>query len=267
MFNNLTDKISIEKFKELSTAKKVVVGAAGATAVGLGAYYLYKQSQKSVHFYDPGFDKNVVLYREEAAARSLIVSDVTYKLMLAFAKGDSYTGKVSIKFTLNNLEFEEKDFFIDFHGSSVRKFRINGEKLAPKSFFLDQRIQIPKAQLKVGNNVLNISFKNKYRKTGTGLHSFTDPIDKQQYIYSQFEPFHCHRAFPCFDQPDIKAKMTLMTLTPLDWISISNGIESVTAKKSDDESLYTSLCESYNLSRYTVKFENKEAFITIFDET
>ena len=31
--------------------------------------------------------------------------------------------------------------------------------------------------------------------------------------------------FPCFDQPDLKAKMSLIVLCPTDWRAVSNAIE------------------------------------------
>ena len=52
-----------------------------------------------------------------------------------------------------------------------------------------------------------------------------DSSDNQQYLYSQFEAFHCFRVFPCFDQPDLKAKMSLIVLCPTDWRAVSNSIE------------------------------------------
>lgn len=44
-------------------------------------------------------------------------------------------------------------------------------------------------------------------------------------MYSQFEAFHCFRVFPCFDQPNLKAKMTLTVTCPKTWQAASNGIE------------------------------------------
>jgi len=44
-------------------------------------------------------------------------------------------------------------------------------------------------------------------------------------LYSQFEAFHCLKVFPCFDQPNLKAKMTLTVTTPHEWHAASNGIE------------------------------------------
>ena len=50
-----------------------------------------------------------------------------------------------------------------------------------------------------------MSFANKYRNDGYGLHSFTDKVDRQQYLYTQFEPSYSNFVFPQFDQPDLKA--------------------------------------------------------------
>lgn len=64
-----------------------------------------------------------------------------------------------------------------------------------------------------------------YQKNRTGLHTFIDQADNEQYLYSQFEAFHCFRVFPCFDQPSLKAKMTLCITCPQEWRAISNGID------------------------------------------
>lgn len=36
----------------------------------------------------------------------------------------------------------------------------------------------------------------------------------KEYLYTNFEPFDAHRLFPCFDQPDIKAKYSLTIRAP-----------------------------------------------------
>ena len=64
-----------------------------------------------------------------------------------------------------------------------------------------------------------------YQKNRTGLHQFIDQSDGEQYLYSQFEAFHCFRVFPCFDQPSLKAKMTLCVVCPKVWRTVSNGLD------------------------------------------
>ena len=82
---------------------------------------------------------------------------------------------------------------------------------------------IPTELLRVGEtNTAKVYFLNKYRKDGVGLHSFTDKVDSQQYIYTQFEADFCHYVFPCFDQPDLKATWRFTCMTEGDWTVIAN---------------------------------------------
>jgi aminopeptidase N len=46
---------------------------------------------------------------------------------------------------------------------------------------------------------VRLRYFTPYNKNRVGLHTFTDLKDQQQYLYSQFEAFHCFRVFPCFD--------------------------------------------------------------------
>ena len=59
--------------------------------------------------------------------------------------------------------------------------------------------------------------------TGEGLHRFVDPVDGGVYLYTQFETADAKRMFACFDQPDLKATLTVTVTAPADWEVISNG--------------------------------------------
>ena len=72
-----------------------------------------------------------------------------------------------------------------------------------------------------GENVVSIRFVSRYAKDCQGLHYFVDNKDNCEYIYSQFQAEDAHKAFPCFDQPDLKARYTLLALVPKEWIAIS----------------------------------------------
>ena len=122
------NKLASGKFSQLSTKEKVGVGVAGAAILGGTAYMLYKYNKRSCNIDDPGFEDNVYLTWDEAKARAEIVSDVRYELILALAKGKSYYGKIKVSFHLENTDFKEEDLFLDFHGRSVRKLRVNGQK-------------------------------------------------------------------------------------------------------------------------------------------
>ena len=66
---------------------------------------------------------------------------------------------------------------------------------------------------------------SEYVRDCEGMHYFKDKDDEEEYIYTQFEAVNAHKVFPCFDQPDLKAKYILMVLVPDNWIVISNTYE------------------------------------------
>jgi len=65
----------------------------------------------------------------------------------------------------------------------------------------------------------------RYSRTGEGLHRYVDPEDSRTYLYTQFEPADARRAWPCFDQPDLKARWTFEVTAPEGWVVASNGEE------------------------------------------
>ena len=70
--------------------------------------------------------------------------------------------------------------------------------------------------------MLRVAADCAYSRSGEGLHRFTDPADKQVYLYSDLETFDAHRIYACFDQPDMKATYELAVTAPEDWQVVSN---------------------------------------------
>ena len=213
--------------------KEFAIGA--GVVAGLGAFGMIYKYRKGMitstydqegFYLDPKFTENVLLYKEEAIKRRQIISKMgKYDLILALRKGETFDGFVTIAFEVADTEFDEEDLFLDYHGLGIKDLKINDVQ-ATTSLFDGQRITLPKKLLKIGEtNVVSCSFKSKYRKNGTGFHSFIDPEDGSQYTYTQFEAFNCHRAFPCFDQPDMRAVLGVKTLSPKDWTIVSVGLE------------------------------------------
>ena len=48
-------------------------------------------------------------------------------------------------------------------------------------------------------------------------------MDKEVYLYSQFETADAQRVFACFDQPDLKSVYTWHVTVPAHWKVVSNS--------------------------------------------
>jgi aminopeptidase N len=73
-------------------------------------------------------------------------------------------------------------------------------------------------------------------------------MDKKEYLYTQFEPYECHLVFPVFDQPDIKAKLSLTLIGPEEWILLSNEYETWNNKLDKTSTEITQLFKSKRLT-------------------
>jgi len=148
--------------------------------------------------------------------------NIIYNLFLKMKKGDSYEGSVHIEVQLQKAD---SDLFIDYAGTVIKEVDVNGTKLPTTDNYESQRnlrfLTLPKDTLKEGKNDIKISFANVYTNDRVGLHSFVD-TDGNQYLYAQGEAYGMNKIFPCFDQPNLKAELNVVTATPKGWISVSN---------------------------------------------
>lgn len=111
--------------------------------------------------------------------------------------------------------------------------KINGEEIKPEEgIYRENKIYLPRKYLKEENEV-DIRYIGTYRNDGNGLHRYLDPEDNEIYLYTQFEAFHANKCFPCFDQPDIKATMKLLSFSPGEWKVITNRFETDTTNSAD----------------------------------
>jgi aminopeptidase N len=87
---------------------------------------------------------------------------------------------------------------------------------------LNDHIVIPGAYLKKGENVLQLKFESPIATSGSAVTRYLDREDNSEYIYTLFVPSDASTAFPCFDQPDLKARFKLDITAPEAWKVISN---------------------------------------------
>ena len=197
----------------------------------------------------PAPDARDLLTQEEAIARAAAVSNVSYALHLGLTAGsDRFSGRLTTRFTL--AAAVTTPIFLCFRGQTIHRMRLNGAEVV-KPNWNGYRLTLDRALLKLGaENLLEVEYENLFDTGGDGLFRFVDPEDGAEYIYSNFEPYESHRMAPLFNQPDIKARLTLEVLAPAEWAVMANGAERAVGPVGTDGRLLRSFAETPPLSAY-----------------
>lgn len=98
------------------------------------------------------------------------------------------------------------------------------------SFELDEDLErlTLKAEVTPGELVVQISFHGAFNPQLVGfyLSKFTDPEGKGKSIATtQFESTYARKAFPCWDEPDLKATFDITVVAPTGTTAVSNAAE------------------------------------------
>jgi aminopeptidase N len=167
--------------------------------------------------------------RELARYRAAHYSDVHYSLVVEIAPGaEMMKGSEEIRVTLDG---ESDQLVLDWRVATVRQgqsatarvwgIEVNGREVKDARETNDH-ILIPGAYLLQGENVVRLKFESPIATSGSAVTRYLDREDKSEYIYTLFVPSDASTAFPCFDQPDLKARFRLEMRAPSNWKVISN---------------------------------------------
>ncbi len=165
--------------------------------------------------------------RELARWRAAHYRDVRYALDLTLRPGaEMMSGRLKVTVT---LDAAAGDLVLDWRvldgkadaGSRVSDVRANGRGVTDARF-ADEHLVVPRAHLKAGVNEIEMSFESPVSAAGSAVTRYLDREDKSEYVYTLFVPSDASTAFPCFDQPDLKARFTLKVTAPETWRVISN---------------------------------------------
>ena len=226
-------------------------------------------------------NKKVPLLHSEAITRKNLLTNekgeysVNYDLTLVIRKKadkikdekHDFEGHLDLTLTYHPKNEIKEGLFLNFVGE-IHSLEINSQKVE-KFTFEKYRLNIDLSLLKEGENKIKILYSGDYNHNGVGLHHCIDPSDNKEYLYTQMEPYDCHRLLPCFDQPDIKAVLKLKVLAPKEWRVLANAYEkSISDFKSDEE------LNNFNLDDNTIKhlvnthdIKSKEYKLYIFEDT
>ncbi|MDJ0837146.1 MAG: aminopeptidase N [Acidobacteriota bacterium] len=164
---------------------------------------------------------------ELAESRAARVSETTYKLTFYMrSNAASFQAEAELGF---NLHGREGDLLLDFSGGAIDAATCNDRDLDPETLRREaNRLWLPAECLKPGRNRVSLRYRSAYAGDGSGLHHFRDTSDNTEYLYTDLQPDLAHRVFPCFDQPDLRARFQLTVFMPRDWEVSANAPETST---------------------------------------
>jgi aminopeptidase N len=148
-----------------------------------------------------------------ANERAAAISSLRYELSFRIPekKTEPVGGTARIRFELSAPRRIELDFEDQSH---LRAVRIAGH---PAAFqFGNGHIILPASATRTGGNAIEIAFV-------AGNESLNRNDD---FLYTLFVPARAHLAFPCFDQPSLKARYSLTLDIPANWEVVANGADS-----------------------------------------
>jgi aminopeptidase N len=147
--------------------------------------------------------------RTLAEARAARISDLRYTLHFDVPADQKtpVTGRAVISFALRDAS---RPLALDFSEPG----RVTSSSISALARVPDHLV-IPAAELREGRNQITIEFV----AGDAALNRNPD------FLYSLFVPARAHLAFPCFDQPDLKARWALSLTVPDGWKTIANGAE------------------------------------------
>ncbi len=155
------------------------------------------------HALEPGLEHSLALERAKQ------ITDISYALQFTIPEDpkSKAEGDAVIRFSLTE---KTPVIVLDYKGEpdSVKEVQVNGEK---------EKIEVDHQHLVLKNTKKGLNeIKVRYETLAPSLNRGAD------FLYTLFVPDRASQAFPCFDQPDLKARFTLKLTVPKEWMVIGN---------------------------------------------
>ena len=156
--------------------------------------------------------------RALATARAAQIRDVRYALTFDLTPLDSAVGEVIARFRLARAA----DVVLDFRGQRLGRVAVNGRTISEPEYN-GAHLRLPAGSVRAGENTVQIAFVASVAAAGSSIIRYRDATDGAQYLYTLLVPSDANQLFPCFDQPDLKARVTLTINAPTGWSVVANG--------------------------------------------
>jgi aminopeptidase N len=177
-----------------------------------------------------------------ATSRAADIANLRYQLTFSIpaSRTEPIAAKETIRFALKDTSRPQAIDFVDRTHTLLSNITVNGRILQLRT--TNDHIVIPAERLVSGENVVDIAFV-----------AGDAPLNRNpDFVYSILVPARAHEAFPCFDQPDLKARFSLELLVPPDWQAVANGAE--TKRESVGDRVRVTFAETQPISTYLFAF-------------
>jgi aminopeptidase N len=148
-----------------------------------------------------------------ASERRAIVSDLRYDLRFTIPDDRQHAvrGRAAVRLTLSAPHRLVFDFMQP--AGRLARATVNGREVQPEH--VNGHVIVPAAVTRAGANEIAFEFV-----AGDEALNRND-----EFLYTLFVPARAQLTFPCFDQPDLKARYTLALEVPDGWQAVANGGE------------------------------------------
>ena len=169
---------------------------------------------------EPGVNRSLAEYRKK------YLKDISYDLYFNIppSKEEPITGNAKIRF---HQARAQHGLILDFRPGkeSIKSLKVNGKDADYQ--YINQHIVLSSRGIIPAENLLEIEFV-------AGNEALNRSED---FLYTLFVPDRAATAFPCFDQPDLKALFSLTLEIPSGWKALTNGPLNTSETRGDRKTL------------------------------
>lgn len=156
------------------------------------------------------------LTRQEAQARAALLTVAAYELDLDLTRGgDTFRSTTTIRFAAT----PGAETFAEVRPRTLHAARLNGSAIDPAALTAGR---LPLTGLRADNELV-VEADFPYSHSSEGMHRFVDPADGEVYVYAQPSITQAPAFMACFDQPDLKAPVTVRVSADPGWRVRGNG--------------------------------------------
>jgi aminopeptidase N len=157
---------------------------------------------------------DVGVSRSLAIERAHRLTNLRYQLAFTLKEHQaSVSGTEVISFESSSAG----DLPIDYRDGTIQSATLNGRSIPTE--LQNGQLNLPAV---AGQNTLTVAFTSNAAPAGKAITRYEDKDDGSEYFYTLFVPMDASMAFPCFDQPDLKARFALEIEHPANWSVIGN---------------------------------------------